>query len=627
MKKVSADNVLPKSCPGPTVLRAFAKGKLADERTAAVERHLTECSLCLDALEGADQDEDSFEEYLRNFDESLCEETGYQRLLTALDAPDDRGAAPSTLSESEEPSAPFSLGSYRLSRRLGRGATGTVYLAQHEKLNSWVALKLLSPRRQATAAALGQFEQEMKSIGQLDEHPNVVRARDAGQIDEHHFLVMDLVDGLDVDHLLRRHGPLGIPEACEIARQAALGLAHAHTHGLIHRDVKPGNLMLTRKGVVKILDLGLASYSGLGGQETQVAGTVDYMAPEQWNGRSHLDRRVDVYALGCTLFKMLVGYAPFARVAATMGAKRHAHYHSAPPIVSEMRADVPLELSAAIERMLKKSPSERVASCEEAASLLEPFVAGADLSRLVRDALAESVDTCGNLADPTWAERATRRIRRAAVSRRAWLLAGASAATCGGAAAWFSRTPKYRVLLAAAPQNLVWNYNSFRDLLKIHTTDPALFALNAAKDNRAELAYHIARHDEHVTAGVFFDYNASTPDGWRTETFCTVVVGNADNAENALISFVRYRVTYTPDELVVWSHDELATIMLPNMPRRLPPGLLRLAFSNGALTTASYNGKHLPTIASAASESAQPDAKQTARGVFCTAGAVTFRGA
>lgn len=271
VKEVSADNVPPKSCPDPTVLRAFAKGKLSDDRTAIVEQHLTECSLCLNALKAADQEEDTFEEYLRNFGESLCEETGYQRLLSALDAPDDWGAAPLTLPEREEPSPPPSLGSYRLSRQLGRGAMGTVYLAQHEKLKSWVALKLLTPRRQATAGALRQFEQEMKSIGQLEEHPNVVRARDAGQIDNHHFLVMEFVDGMDVGHLLRQRGPLEIPEACEIARQAALGLAHAHTHGLIHRDIKPGNLMLTRKGAVKILDLGLASYSGLGGHEARVA--------------------------------------------------------------------------------------------------------------------------------------------------------------------------------------------------------------------------------------------------------------------------------------------------------------------------------------------------------------------
>lgn len=210
--------------------------------------------------------------------------------------------------------------SYR--KKLGSGGMGTVYRAVHRKLNRTVALKLLPQDRFQSRDAVARFEREMQAVGML-QHPNIVAAHDAGEVDSCHFLVMELVDGEDIGHLLSRTGPLPIAEACEIARQAALGLQHIFENGLVHRDIKPSNLMLASprqrnaQPTVKILDLGLALLdpNQLGAPREltstgQVMGTVDYMAPEQGLDTHSVDIRADLYSLGATLYKLLTGRAP-----------------------------------------------------------------------------------------------------------------------------------------------------------------------------------------------------------------------------------------------------------------------------------------------------------------------------
>src|SRR5262249_40919805 len=158
------------------------------------------------------------------------------------------------------------LGHYRLVAKLGEGGMGAVYKAVHTKLERVVALKVLPAERLADPQAVTRFEREMRAVGKL-QHPNIVAAHDAGEIDGTHYLVMELVEGSDLARLVRDRGPLPIAEACELIRQAALGLAHAHEHGLVHRDIKPSNLMLARAAqssappTVKVLDLGLALLS------------------------------------------------------------------------------------------------------------------------------------------------------------------------------------------------------------------------------------------------------------------------------------------------------------------------------------------------------------------------------
>src|SRR5205085_11414758 len=184
---------------------------------------------------------------------------------------------------------------------------GTVYKAEHTRLRRLVAIKLLSADRTQSPSAVARFDREMHAIGGLD-HPNIVRALDAGEHEGKHFLVMEFVAGDDVSALLARLGPVPVADACEIVRQAALGLQHAHQAGLVHRDIKPGNLMLTPDGVVKVLDLGLAllSQPAETGRELtgsgQVMGTLDYMAPEQGDDMHGVDIRADVYSLGATLY-------------------------------------------------------------------------------------------------------------------------------------------------------------------------------------------------------------------------------------------------------------------------------------------------------------------------------------
>jgi serine/threonine protein kinase len=147
--------------------------------------------------------------------------------------------------EARNPGVGVQLGVYRLEAKLGEGGMGSVYKALHTKLDKPVALKVLPAHLVANSALVTRFEREMKAVGKL-EHPNIVRAMDAGEVNGTHYLVMEYVDGLDLAKLVAKRGPIPIIEACEMIRQAALGLAHAHAHGLVHRDIKPSNLLLAK---------------------------------------------------------------------------------------------------------------------------------------------------------------------------------------------------------------------------------------------------------------------------------------------------------------------------------------------------------------------------------------------
>ncbi len=202
---------------------------------------------------------------------------------------------------------------------------GVVYRARQVFLNQIVAIKVLPEHHLDNPLATARFRSEMQSIGGLD-HPNIVRAYNAGEAGGRHFLVTEYVDGIDLERLVtkrlgRSQGPLDVRAACEVIRQAALGLEHAHEHGLIHRNVKPSNLMLSRAGVVKLLDLGLARYHaprrppgsppGAITEAGATMGTVDYMAPEQAEDPRGVDLRADIYSLGCTWFFLLAGRPPY----------------------------------------------------------------------------------------------------------------------------------------------------------------------------------------------------------------------------------------------------------------------------------------------------------------------------
>ena len=305
--------------------------------------------------------------------------------------PDPHDGKPPGMSEPE--AAPLvQLGEYQLLEPLGEGGMGLVYKAIQPGLDRVVALKILPRELAADAQAVGRFQREMKAVGRLD-HPNIVRAYDAREIEGHLVLVMECVEGLDLAELVDRLGPLPVADACELVRQAAVGLHYAHEHGLVHRDVKPSNLMLGRDGGLKILDLGLALVHATWLSDVamtapgQVVGTPDFLAPEQVSDSHTVDARADLYSLGCTLYKLLAGQPPFADPEYPSALEKiDAHVNEPVPPIRRFRPDVPEPLVAVLDRLLAKVPRDRFATAGEVADALGPFAAGCDLPRLVSDA-------------------------------------------------------------------------------------------------------------------------------------------------------------------------------------------------------------------------------------------------
>jgi hypothetical protein len=234
----------------------------------------------------------------------------------------------------------------------------------------------------------------MEVVGGFD-HPHLVRATDAGESAGLPFLVMEYVEGLDVRTVLRRASPLPVADACEIVAQAALGLQYIHERGLVHRDVKPANLLLSQGGLVKVVDLGLARLHHTLADElttsNQVMGTADYMAPEQARDAHGVDIRADVYSLGCTLYALLTGGPPFSSPDYhSLMRKLTAHEREPAPSIQNRRPGLPEGLAAVVHRMLAKAPAERYATPGEVAEALRPFRTGANLLELLARARAQA---------------------------------------------------------------------------------------------------------------------------------------------------------------------------------------------------------------------------------------------
>ncbi len=248
-----------------------------------------------------------------------------------------------------------------------------------------VALKVINPQLLQNSAAVERFQREVQAAAKLA-HPNLVAAYDAEQAADTHFLVMEYVSGEDLSALVEKQGRLPISTACAYVRQAALGLAQARERGMVHRDIKPQNLILTSGGQVKILDFGLAQFaseiaeqSGLT-QAGAVMGTPDYMAPEQARDAHSADIRADIYSLGCTLYCLLTGRPPFTE-SATLG-KIMAHIEREP--VTELCDGVPPELQIVLRKMMAKDPTDRYQTPAEVAAALAPFApSGSESTRAI----------------------------------------------------------------------------------------------------------------------------------------------------------------------------------------------------------------------------------------------------
>jgi tRNA A-37 threonylcarbamoyl transferase component Bud32 len=270
------------------------------------------------------------------------------------------------------------LGSYLVLEPLARGGMGRVVKARHRYLHQLRALKLIRHDPRDGADTVQRFQREVRLLAEL-RHPHIVQAYDAGNLGDVWFLAMELLDGIDLDKLVRQRGALPVGQACAYTRQAALGLQHAHEHGLVHRDVKPSNLFLTSEGI-KLLDLGLARAQAAGdgtqpGELTRantVMGTPDYLSPEQaWDPR-RADARSDLYSLGCTLYFLLTGRPPFPE--GTLTQKLLSHQTVEPPPVETLAPSVPPALAALLRRLVAKSPQQRPASAALVARELATLV-------------------------------------------------------------------------------------------------------------------------------------------------------------------------------------------------------------------------------------------------------------
>ncbi|WP_053061124.1 protein kinase domain-containing protein [Rhodopirellula islandica] len=398
-------------CPPAEKLSDYASGTLSEDLSLDISNHVEACPECEDTLISLESNADTLIGKIRlpQPEDSYAKEAGHERAIELvqairLESPSDEDATfpPDTATVQSEPNAEIPaqmtgrLAQYVLLEKLGQGGMGAVYRAKHTRLRRMVALKVLPPNLLKNASAVARFDREMHAVGQLD-HPNIVRASDAGEFEGIHYLVMELVDGDDVAVIASRHGPLPTADACEIIRQAAVGLSHANDNGLVHRDIKPSNLMLTQSGQVKLLDMGLAlletpldADDGLT-SAGQVMGTLDYIAPEQVTNSHAVDIRADIYSLGCTLYRLLCGHAPFQDAKYQNAIyKAMAHVDTTPPPLAKQRAGLPAGLIAIVDKMLAKSPDDRFQTPDELAAALAPLTAGHDLQSLLVDPSADA---------------------------------------------------------------------------------------------------------------------------------------------------------------------------------------------------------------------------------------------
>jgi serine/threonine protein kinase len=300
-------------CPTDPVLRCYSRGELDYAEATRLDEHLVACEECLARLEQLDHPPATSDPNPSS-PAAPDHPPALERAIAAVLTGSGYDALPT-------------LPGYQLLGRIGQGGMGTVCKAIHLRLAKTVAVKVLRWSRKNDPESIARFEREMRAVGRLD-HPNIVRASDAGVADGVHFLVMEFVDGVDLSRLVRKAGPLPLTEACRYVIQAAAGLEAAHRHGMIHRDVKPSNLIRAADGTVKVLDLGLASlpFDSATDSSTDPAtpheplpdltgtghalGTRDYMPPEQKLAPNAVGPTADVYGLGATLCHLLTGHPP-----------------------------------------------------------------------------------------------------------------------------------------------------------------------------------------------------------------------------------------------------------------------------------------------------------------------------
>ncbi len=346
------------ACPSRQQLEQFLNGHLSDFDRSAVNGHVQTCVACQQTVS------------------NLGSSDPGTRVWNSI--PED---AASTTQAAILPPQLLDHPRYHVLELLDVGGMGAVYKAEHRLLERMVVLKIIRQDILSKPEQVQRFLREAKLAASLA-HPNIVTLYEAEQVGETYFLVMEYLAGMDLFRLVKKDGPLPVAQACEWARQAAAGLQYIHERSLVHRDIKPSNLFLVEQRRVKILDLGLAvlrteskPQSGLT-EKGQILGTLDYMAPEQWEDSRAVDIRADIYSLGCTLHHLLAGKPPFGSDDyPSLMKQMWAHVQAPIPSLRDRRPEVPQPVVAILERMLAKKPNERFGTPEEVAAALEPYAA------------------------------------------------------------------------------------------------------------------------------------------------------------------------------------------------------------------------------------------------------------
>ncbi|MFM7168771.1 MAG: protein kinase domain-containing protein [Planctomycetaceae bacterium] len=365
---MSSDRSDDVSCPSEDLLHQYLRGMLSPEDQEATTTHVETCDRCVAVMDGL-----------------ISENSGLIDLLKSSVEPPPHTESRAGLDLQFTPGQ--RLGEYRILELLGKGSMGEVYRVLQRSKRRMVALKIL--RGPQSNDAVLRFHRSNR-IAEGLQHPNIVQSLKVSEENGIHYLVMELIDGCDVEELLGLLGCLSVSNACEVVRQAAEGLAYGHGRGCVHRDIKPSNLLIDGGGVVKITDYGLAllrpSVLDAGASTTAEGlflGTPDYSAPEQFDNASEVDGRADVYALGCTLYRLLSGRVPFdLGTHRSLSTKIRDHQQTTPPTLKAIGVDVPPDLETLVQEMLAKNVEQRC-QAGEVANRLKPLSEGAALKELV----------------------------------------------------------------------------------------------------------------------------------------------------------------------------------------------------------------------------------------------------
>ncbi len=382
-------------CPSHDTLQLFAASELSAEEVETIGEHLSCCEKCQEWLDGV----------LRFSSSASFAPSDHKS--TAVDW--DAGVSQRLLAgvqlrvRSEADSQPLpEIPGCDVRNLLGCGGMGSVYLAWQHGLEREIAVKVLPPSAVRKGNAQARFSREISALGRLN-HPGIVTAFDAGQCNGIHYLLMEYVDGYDLAKIVSSHGALTMADACEVIRQTAVALQCAHEKELVHRDLKPSNLMVTRSGLVKILDLGLAKLRNSNAMEVEISdsfellGTIDYMAPELADHQNSANIRTDIFSLGATLFELLVGQSPLEAAGNSMTMQKLTALSLGElPDIRDHRQDTPKMLAAIVDRMLASKPQHRFATPADVADAIAPFCEGhhlTKLSQLPKPAATSSAET------------------------------------------------------------------------------------------------------------------------------------------------------------------------------------------------------------------------------------------